>query len=116
MTPILCVGTAGMSVWFSDDLGETWNRPLSESGLYLESRVWALASHPARPGTIFAGTDIGFYRGNLADQTWRHLPSPMDDMEIWSLAIDPRAPDIIVAGTRPAALYRTEDGGEYWSK
>ena len=32
----LCVGTAGTSVWFSRDLGETWDRTYSESGLYLE--------------------------------------------------------------------------------
>ncbi len=42
----LCVGTCGMSVWFSDDLGESWTRPYSESGLYLEARVWALSWHP----------------------------------------------------------------------
>jgi len=58
----LCIGTSGMSVWFSDDLGESWSRPYSESGLYLEARVWALSWHPDAPDAVFAGTDSGLYR------------------------------------------------------
>jgi hypothetical protein len=42
----LFVGTAGTSVWFGRDRGETWTRPYSESGLYIEARVWALSVHP----------------------------------------------------------------------
>jgi hypothetical protein len=33
------VGSDGHSVWFSDDLGATWVRPNSLSGLYLEVAV-----------------------------------------------------------------------------
>jgi len=49
MTPRLYIGTAGLSVWYSDDLGETLHRFWGTSGLYSETRVWALASHPERP-------------------------------------------------------------------
>jgi photosystem II stability/assembly factor-like uncharacterized protein len=35
---------------------------------------------------------------------------------IWSLAIDPVDPDILFAGTRPAAIYRSRDGGRQWEK
>ena len=52
MPNLLCVGTAGMSVWFSRDDGETWIRPYIESGLYLEARVWALSAHPQRPRLV----------------------------------------------------------------
>ncbi len=47
----LYAGTAGHSAWFSDDLGETWVHPNSHSGMYLEARVWAFASHPSTPAT-----------------------------------------------------------------
>jgi hypothetical protein len=30
MTPKVYVGTAGMSVWFSEDGGDRWERPYSE--------------------------------------------------------------------------------------
>ncbi|MBM3491837.1 MAG: hypothetical protein FJX68_15630 [Alphaproteobacteria bacterium] len=112
----LCVGTAGLSVWFSDDLGESWARPYSESGLYLESRVWALAQHPALPGIVFAGTDSGVYRGDVRTRQWTHLPSAMDRLAVWSLALHPDDPQVMVAGVQPAALYRTADGGATWRK
>ena len=35
---------------------------------------------------------------------------------IWSLTIDPVEPDILFAGTRPAAVYRSRDGGRQWEK
>jgi photosystem II stability/assembly factor-like uncharacterized protein len=111
---MLYVGTAGTSTWFSRDLGETWVRPNSKSGLYLESRVWTLAAHPALPDQLLAGTDLGLYRWSEAEQRWTHLPSPMDGRCIWALAHRPDNPDVILAGTRPAALFRSDDGGKSW--
>lgn len=116
MSVQLFVGTAGMSVWMSDDLGETWSRPYSESGLYLEARCWALSSHPRRPGEVLAGTDSGVYRWSTASESWRHLPSPMDAMNVWALAQAADDPDIIVAGTQPAGLYRSDNGGHDWRR
>ncbi|MEY4862651.1 MAG: hypothetical protein RLZ51_746, partial [Pseudomonadota bacterium] len=84
--PVLCVGTAGMSVWFSRDLGETWERPYSESGLYLEARVWALSTHPDVPGEVLAGTDSGLYRWRESERRWTHLPGPLDATCTWALA------------------------------
>ena len=55
-------GTGGHSAWFSDDSGETWVHPNSHSGMYLEARVWSIASHPATPERLFAGTDMGIFR------------------------------------------------------
>ena len=116
MGNLLCIGTAGMSVWFSRDQGETWSRPYSESGLYLEARVWALATHPARPGQVLAGTDSGIYRWDEATGHWTHLPSALDQLCVWSLAQAPHDPDLLLAGTQPAGLYRSEDAGRTWRK
>ena len=116
MQGMLYVGTAGTSTWFSGDLGENWVRPNSKSGLYLESRVWCLASHPAEPERLLAGTDEGLYLWNETDQTWEHLPSPMDGKCIWALAQQPDDPSHIIAGTRPAELFGSRDGGKHWRK
>ncbi|MBX9843399.1 MAG: hypothetical protein K2Z80_16490 [Xanthobacteraceae bacterium] len=105
-------GTAGHSAWFSDDRGETWVHPNSHSGMYLEQRVWSLASHAKTPGHLFAGTDAGVFRWNEAPARWTHLPSPMND--VWSIAVDPADPDVLLAGTRPAAFYRSTDAGRTW--
>jgi len=115
MSVNLYVGTSGLSVWFSRDLGESWKRPYSESGLYLEARVWALSRHDSAPGLVLAGTDSGLYRWAEAARRWTHLPSPMDDRCIWSLAQAPDDPATIIAGTHPAGLYRSVDGGSHWA-
>lgn len=114
MSVHLYVGTSGMAVWFSDDLGETWQRPYSESGLYLEARVWALSCHPAEPGRVYAGTDRGIYRWENHAARWQHLPSPLDGLSTWALAQAPGNAAVLVAGTHPAALYRSEDSGASW--
>ncbi len=114
MSANLYVGTAGMSVWFSQDMGETWKRPYSESGLYLESRVWALSAHPDAPGQVFAGTDSGIYRWDEKPSKWTQLSSPMDDLCVWALEQAPHDPAVLIAGTHPAALYMSDDAGVTW--
>lgn len=110
----LYAGTAGHSMWFSEDGGRSWVHPNSHSGLYLEARVWAIASHPEDVSRLFIGTDMGFFRWDEATARFTHLPSPMQD--VWAIAIHPGKPSTIVAGTRPAALYRTDDAGATWRK
>ena len=38
----------------------------------------------------------------------------MDDMAVWALMVLPDDPDIVFAGTRPAGVYRSTDGGDTW--
>jgi photosystem II stability/assembly factor-like uncharacterized protein len=104
-----------MSVWFSRDDGESWVRPYIESGLYLEARVWALSAHPARPGEVLAGTDSGIYRWREPDECWTLVHAPADGADVWALAQAPDDPDLIVAGTHPAGILRSTDGGRTFS-
>lgn len=106
-------GTAGHSAWFSDDLGDSWVHPNSHSGMYLEARVWGLASHAATPGHLFAATDMGLFRWDEPTARWARLPSPMED--VWAIAIDPADPAVLIAGTRPASFWRSTDAGQSWS-
>jgi len=83
-----------------------------QQGLWSESRVYGLTVHPKEPRTIFAGADDGIYKSTDGGQGFARLDSPMNTREVWKIAIDPSNPDIIFAGTRPAALYRSKDGGK----
>jgi len=105
-------GTAGHSAWFSDDLGLTWVHPNSHSGLYLEARVWAFSSHPDQPSSLHAGTDEGVYRWDEHTARWQLICATLGD--VWAVVHDPRDPAMLYAGTRPAALYRSQDGGITW--
>lgn len=105
------------SVWFSEDEGESWNRLLTPlGGFYNEARVWAVHTHPDRPGEVLAGTDQGLYR--YSEQTGRfdHIPSPMESLHILQIAQDPHNPDFIVCGTRPGEIFLSEDNGETWER
>jgi photosystem II stability/assembly factor-like uncharacterized protein len=112
--PTLYVATNGLSVWSSTDLGETIGRLPSTTGMYSGSQVWSLACNPHEPGTIFAGTDSGIYRMEIAAGQWTHVVSLPGAALVTALTFDPANPDAIIAGTQPAALFRSGDRGKTW--
>jgi photosystem II stability/assembly factor-like uncharacterized protein len=108
----ICIGTVGTGAWVSSDEGESWRRV--GHGLGNESRIYGLAVHPREPATVFAGAEDGLYKSTDGGRSFEHVPSPMDKMDVWKIAFDPSDPDTIFAGTRPAALFRSIDGGRQW--
>lgn len=117
MAPRLYIGTCGFSVWYSEDLGETLQRLLSDSGLYSETRIFSLCTHPALPDELLAGTDSGVHRLDLKTKKWSPLATLTGpDTNVWSVAQAPDNPDIVLAGTRPAALFRSTDRGRSWKR
>jgi photosystem II stability/assembly factor-like uncharacterized protein len=106
--PIVYVGTIGQSVWRSRDGGETFQH--FARGMWFENNVRSLVARPDDPNVVYAGADDGLYR--LDGETWVSVPSPMDGKQIWSLAF--AGPNRLFAGTCPAGLYRSDDGGTTW--
>jgi photosystem II stability/assembly factor-like uncharacterized protein len=107
-------GTAGHSAWFSEDRGDSWSHPNSHSGMYLEARVWCFASHPSAHDLLLAGTDEGVFRWSERTARWQGVSAELED--VWSIVPDPANPLTIFAGTRPAAVYKSLDGGETWKE
>ncbi|MCC5983021.1 MAG: hypothetical protein JJU42_01540 [Rhodobacteraceae bacterium] len=115
--PVRAFAATMQAVWFSDDLGESWNRPhTQQGGFYNEARAWSVVAHPERPAELWCGTDVGIYRWEAAAGRWEHVPSPLDGFHVQQLAIDPRNPQVIYAGTRPAQVWQSLDGGESWNQ
>lgn len=110
----ICLGTAGWGVWHSPDAGASWLR--HRAPFPLNSRIQALAVHPTESRTLFAGGDTGLFVSRDSGANWEPLSSPDALPTIWSLAIDPVDPSILFAGTRPAGVYRSRDGGRHWEK
>jgi photosystem II stability/assembly factor-like uncharacterized protein len=111
--PQLYVATNGLSIWHSSDLGETLERMPSSTGLYSGSRVWSLL---ATPGGLLAGTESGIYLWHAAGKQFITMPSPIDCQLVTALACAPDNSDLLLAGTQPGAIFRSDNGGRVWTK
>jgi photosystem II stability/assembly factor-like uncharacterized protein len=57
----------------------------------------------------------GLFSLDRAKLQWSHVPTPMDERsKITALAFSPHSPDVILAGTQFAAMFRSEDHGRTW--
>jgi photosystem II stability/assembly factor-like uncharacterized protein len=70
----------------------------------------------AREGTILAGTTDGIFRSNDEGQSWQDTNRGLSVRHIRRLAYHPGISDLLMAGTEPAALFISEDGGESWQE
>ncbi len=112
----ICVGTLGMGLWQSSDGGMNWARGQLWKGYQGGRSVFGLASHPADPRVMFAGTDEGVYRSEDRGKNFEHIESAMDQYKVWRIAFDPVEPDTLYAGAAPSAVFRSRDGGRRWEQ
>jgi photosystem II stability/assembly factor-like uncharacterized protein len=112
----ICVGTLGMGLWRSTDGGKTWGRGRLSEGYQGGRSIFGLTLHPKDSSVVYAGVDDGVYRSEDRGRNFERLDSPMNGMRVWRIAIDPVDPNTVFAGTAPAALFRSRDGGAHWEK
>jgi photosystem II stability/assembly factor-like uncharacterized protein len=110
----LYIGTIGEGLWRSMDSGETFTRDYN--GLFVECHIRAMIVHPSDPRTIYLGTELGLFRSSDGASNWSRVDSPINGLQVWSIAVSPHDPNLIVVGTCPSRLFRTEDGGKTWSE
>ena len=92
-----------------DDRWELVTRGLPEA-----PTIRALATHPERPGTVYAGTQSGPYRSTDHGEHWERLDIADHGLPVWSLVFDPRDPNVLYAGYENCEIFRSDDGGERW--
>jgi hypothetical protein len=85
-------------------------------GLPRNVEARALAVHPENPQVIYAGTQDGPYRTSDAGERWERVGFPDRNAVIYAITYHPTRPKVMYAGTEPAALYRSEDGGDTWQR
>jgi photosystem II stability/assembly factor-like uncharacterized protein len=110
----ITLGTAGWGVWHSPDAGKSWTR--HRAPFPLNSRIQALVVLPGEPRGLLAAGDTGVFASHDGGASWTRVGAQGDLPTIWSLAVDPADPRTLFAGTRPAALYRSRDGGWHWER
>ena len=110
----LYVGTVGEGLFRSTDGGQIFRRACD--GMFVECHVRALAVHPLKPATLYLGSEHGvFVSGDGAD-SWTRLEATPAGLQVWSLWLAPGRPEVILAGTCPSRLFRSEDGGRSWAE
>ena len=95
-----------------------WEYPRSQT--YLRG----IAVQPSRPGTLFLGigdatpgTAGGVARSSNLGGNWEMLPLPAQpNTTVWTFGTHPADPGIIFAASRFGYLYRSDSGGDSWTK
>jgi hypothetical protein len=120
----LYVGAAGKGlntpgVFKTTDGGDTW----SAAGLS-GFQVNVLAIDPNTPDTLYAGTGggvfatgdgSGVFKTTNGGNTWSAFNTGLTNLDINALAIDPRTPTTLYAGTAGGGVFKSTDGGFTWS-
>src|SRR4051794_27720832 len=65
-------------------------------------------------GRVLAGTADGIHRSTDGGASWQRVG--LAGHEVLELAAAPGDDALVYAGTRPAALFRSRDGGGSWSE
>ena len=68
----------------------------------------------AREGVILAGTTDGVWRSDDGGQTWQEASKGIGSKHIRWLAYHPDVSDLEFAGTEPAGIFVSHDGGGVW--
>lgn len=104
-------------VFRSTDHGRSWTLPTTG----LRGFVFALAPHPVRGDTLYAGTEHGVFVSHDRAATWQPTglvfdPPPYNaSFHVRALAVDPSHPARLYAGTWEG-LYVSADGGDTWQR
>ena len=126
----------GAMVSWSDDFGASWHEPADGnikfpvgSGLSLNA-VWALEAAPLIGSeVVFAGVDpAALYRSDDRGETFHPIESLLNHPErpywmpgfgglcLHTILPDPHDAGRIVVGISSAGVYRSDDGGETWTR
>ena len=70
----------------------------------------------AREGVILAGTTDGVLRSDDEARTWQEASAGLKHRHIRWLAFHPDVSDLEFAGTEPAAIFVSRDGGDSWQE
>lgn len=104
----------------STDGGLTWR----DAPELRNEAVHALTQSESNPNVLLAGTIKGIFRSTDSGETWSPLPTGAlaaaaaqqrgdNEVDVESLAIDPRNSNVIYAGTWYLP-YKSTDGGQTW--
>jgi hypothetical protein len=110
----LYVGCIGEGLFRSTDGGRSFRRACD--GMFVECHVRALAVHPRNPDILYLGSEQGLFVSTDGADSWERMGAPLPGLQVWSLWVAPQRPELLIAGTCPARLLHSDDGGKTWAQ
>ena len=115
----LYAGTYAHGVYRTTNGGDTWVP--ANAGLP-PNPVASMAIDPGTPSTIYAATPnyhdgfqeqpgAGVFRSTNSGTTWEAMNAGLTDLSVTGLAIEPRSPTVLYAGTASSSVFRWQPDG-----
>jgi photosystem II stability/assembly factor-like uncharacterized protein len=106
MTKLILATEQGIVI--CDRVGASWKETLREL------KEHSVTSVIAREGAILAGTEGGIFRSDDEGQTWKEASNGLTTQHVRWMAYHPDISDLEFAGTEPANIFVSNNGGELW--
>jgi len=88
-----------------------WGDPTQTNGARRDNH--SLATHPDRPGRVYAAAGDGYAQSEDGGDTWRYPQGGLDYRYVWGIAVPERDPDtVVVSAATGATMAHGRDGAE----
>jgi photosystem II stability/assembly factor-like uncharacterized protein len=117
---VVYASDAAGDIFKSVDGGERWS-PLHTK--FINASIMTLAIDPQNPAVTYAGTvrslhrtiGGGIFKSTDGGASWTAINAGLPDALIGVLAIDPKTPNVLYAGTDSHGVFKSSNGGESWA-
>jgi hypothetical protein len=110
---VVLLGTTVGGIWKTTNGGASWTTKFNNGCSEIPMVAWS----PSDPNVVYAtrwgGCSSGMTKSTDGGETWTLISNVPSSM--WSLAVDPRNPDYVVACNYGTNMYISRNGGQSWT-
>jgi photosystem II stability/assembly factor-like uncharacterized protein len=65
---------------------------------------------------LYLGSEQGLFVSEDGAENWSALGTALTGLQVWSILVVPDRPELILVGTCPSRLFRSDDAGRTWAE
>ena len=104
------------TIYSTANSGVTWKALPSITSPAFQGNIRTVAVDPTSSERLFTGTDHGVFTSANQGKSWSEINQGLANTAVTALAIDPKAPDTLYAGTEYSGIFKTTNGGGAWTR